>query len=487
MKEHISTWSAIFLLAFMGVGMGHAQIGGEEAPEDLQAAATFTSLSLFPQLSQQDSSEQPTDETVPMPLLSGLDESDAGSGRGETRSFVLPGVHLSQSVGSNLGGDGGDLNFHGVTRVLGSLELQRLRKRSEMTLGYIGGIAHYSNAQKGEPQLHELRAEQKFLWRKGQLAIRDAFSYLPEGSFGYGAFGGAGGFGLGSFIGGGGLGGGSGIFFGSGQFGSLGNQPRINNVAVADVTEVLSARSAATFAVGYGFSHFLENSDGLINSRQVSLQAGYNYRLNRSDEVAVVYGHQSFRYPVSFAGDFSTNLVQVMYGHRISGRMQLVVGAGPQITVIDNPFFGEMRRWSVSGRASLQYQLPRTTLNLTYHRYTTSGSGFFAGSNSDVARISAAHPLNRLWHVTVDAGYAHNSRIQPSLAGIDALSYQFGHAGVAVHRQLGRHLSAFFGYHFSDVNFDNSVCSPTANCGRMSLRHAATFGLDWHPRALRLD
>jgi hypothetical protein len=352
-------------------------------------------------------------------------------------------------------------------------------------LEYVGGFARYSSEQRGLPELHELQADQVFFWKKGQLAVRDAFSYLPEGSFGHGSYGGVGGLGLGGFTGSGGLGG---IFFGSEQFGSVGQDPRINNVAVVDLTQALTARSAATLAVGYASAHFLENTQGLINSQQFSVQAGYSYMLNRSNELALIYGHQSFRYPVSFAGDFRTNLVQLLFAHRISGRMELVAGAGPQVTITDNPLLGEERRLGVSARAALRYQFPKTGVDFTYHRYTTSGSGFFLGSNSDVIRLAVNRPLSRLWGATLDAGYAHNSRLQLSLFGSDALSYHFVHAGGGVHRQMGRYWRASFHYQFTDVDFNNSLClTATANCGRTALRHSATIGLDWHPRPIRLD
>src|SRR5207244_13236880 len=130
---------------------------------------------------------------------------------------------------------------------------------------------------------------------------------------------------------GGGIGCGAvGGIFGPGQFGSLGQQPRIINSAVVDITESLTPRSSATLAGGYGLVHFTGNNPaGLINSRQASAQAGYNYQLNRRDQIAFVYGFQDFHYPTVAGSSFLTHMAHVLYGHRISYRIDLSVGGGP--------------------------------------------------------------------------------------------------------------------------------------------------------------
>ncbi len=83
-----------------------------------------------------------------------------------------------------------------------------------------------------------------------------------------------------------GFGGHSGIM-GAGQFGSLGQAPRITDVVVADVVESLSRRSSVTAAASFGVGAFYRHSQGFINSHQASGQLGYNYALNRKDQVAV--------------------------------------------------------------------------------------------------------------------------------------------------------------------------------------------------------
>jgi len=179
-----------------------------------------------------------------------------------------------------------------------------------------------------------------------------------------------------------------------------------------------------------------------------------------------------------------------MYGHRISGRMDLLAGAGPQITSLTNfTPFGPLKtnRLSVAGRASLRYRFPKTMLDLAFERYTTSGSGFFAGAQSNVARLRATRPISRVWSGFVDFGYSHNSRLQPATAGVNAKNYGFGFAGLGARRSFGRNFGIFASYQFDELYFDNSFCNGLSPCSRTSQRHVGTVGLDWTPRPIRLD
>ena len=273
--------------------------------------------------------------------------------------------------------------------------------------------------------------DQKITWKRGQLSLRDSFSYLPEGNFG-GAYGSMGSQGLAS-LGNTGLGG----FWGGSSLGNLGLAPRILNVSVADISENLSPKSAITAAGGYAFTHFYGTDtagNSFIGSSQTSAQVGYNRILTSHTQIALVYGYQGFDFSVEGTA-FHSNIIQGMYGHRISGRMDLLLGAGPQFTLIDTqsavcsdptvPAFScqspdtlipttiKNKKLGVAAQARLRYQFPKTSMNLTYQHFLTSGSGLFAGADSDIVRLSATRPLSRVWSGFVDIGYSRNSRVQP--------------------------------------------------------------------------
>ena len=62
---------------------------------------------------------------------------------------------------------------------------------------------------------------------------------------------------------------------------------------------------------------------------------GYNRILTSHTQIALVYGYQGFDFSVEGTA-FHSHIIQGMYGHRISGRMDLLLGAGPQFTMIDS-------------------------------------------------------------------------------------------------------------------------------------------------------
>ena len=469
-------WICVGIFLALALRAGAAQDSSQAPPDSGQPSGNPPAAAVGPGTSA--AADNPPISSLDTPTL----ESPAAA-----RSFLQPGVHLSQSVDSNVAGSTSSSSITGVTRALGSLELQRLWQNYQTSLAYIGGGAFYTSRSSSTTALHQLEIDQRVLWRTGELALRDSFSYLPEGSFGYGAYGGAGSIGsLGGSGGlaGGGLGGSS--FFGPGQFASIGQQPRISNTALVQATESLNPRSSVTVTGSYGLVHYLDNAAGFFNSRQIAGQAGYNYQLNRNDQIALVYGYQSFRYPSTLGSNFNTHVVNALYGHRISGRMDMVLGGGPQFTMIDNPLTGSDTRVSLSGRASLRYRFPTSSVSLSYDHFNTSGSGLFAGATSDVTRFSLNHPFSRVWSMNSDIGYTHNTRIQ-AVTAVNAKSYNYLYAGAGLHRQLGRYFSAYVSYQFNYLMFDNSGCGTSTSCSTNSQRHVGLIGLDWHPHPIRLD
>lgn len=459
-------------------------------------AATAWGQSSDPQSSQ--SGAVPA--TVPVgeqssenPPISGLDQPSLEAPF-QTRSFLVLGAHVSEAADSNVGQSTGSSSLNADTRALGSLMLQRISSHAVTALDYVGGIIYYSDFSPGTNQIHQFDGEQRFLWRTGQLTARDEFSYLPEGAFGYGAYGESGAYNLGlgglGYIGGA-VGQGLGGIFTLGEFGALGQAPRYSNISILDLEQGLSKRSSLTLAAGYGLIRFTGNSPNFIDSNQITGQAGYDYQISRRSQIALVYGFQQFQYPNLPGSSFHTHVGQFLYGYRISGRLDLVLGAGPQVTVINNsPLFGgSSQRITASARGILRYRFPKTSLGLYYDRYDTSGSGYFLGATSDIVRFSVSRPLGRHWTASSDIGYARNERIEPGFLGLlpsTTASFWYLYAGAALQRQLGRSFSMFLSYQFNDLTFGDAFCT-TPGCNTISLRHVGAIGLDWRPHPFRLD
>jgi hypothetical protein len=426
------------------------------------------------------------------PPISGLDQPSLEPNI-QPRSMLLGGVQGSESLDSNIGSDARPA-IHSVTRGLGGLTVQRLWSRYQLAGAYVGGVGFYNSAGVGLQQLHELQGQQTILWRTGQLSLRDSFSYLPEGSFGFASYGGAGGYQLGL----GGLGssmglvgspfGSQGGVLGSAQYGSLGQAPRFTNVAVVDAVESLSPRSSVTASGSFGLVHFQGAPEGFINSQQLGAELGYSYQISHKDQVAISYGFQDFHFPSTVgAENFTAHVVQGMYGHRISGRMDFVLGAGPQWTRFSIPGGGGAdSRLSVAGRASLRYRFRVASVSASFERFDNNGSGLFAGAISNVAHLSATRSFGRKVTGSADLGFAHNQQLQSNQLGIASTSYNYGFAGFALRREFGYNWGAFLSYQWSDQIFDTCPVVGTF-CNRISVRHVLTLGVDWHFRPIRID
>ncbi len=485
------------------------------------ARAQNENSSAVPSAYGQDTPDQSVDENPP---ISAVDQADLAP-HAAPESFLLPGLHFSESVESNVENSTGGSDVSPVTRALASLTLQKLWKTYGVAADYIGGVADYSEGNIGLQQLQQLDIDNRVNWKRGQLAIRDSFSYLPEGNFGFGAYGGGGAYdaGFGSLgaglLGSSAFGGQSSAFTGGNGLGvSLGVVPRITNLGLVDVIEDLTPKSSITLAAGYALVHFygsllvqnplagpLEENVHFIGSSEYTGQIAYDYTLNPRNQVALSYGYQYFNF--STAGTaFHSQVVQLMYGHRISGRMDFIVSAGPQFTRLNEQecnlptipvtscagLGGSVSAVGVSnigaaGRASLRYKFPKTSLALTYQRYDTSGSGIFAGAETNIAQFDVARPLGRVWDLFADAGYSHNSELQVPGAAVNATSFSFGYGGIGVHRQFTRSLRGFVSYQFNDLGFNTACPLNTTDCANMAHNQVGSIGLDWTPRPIRLD
>lgn len=437
------------------------------------------------------------------PPISGLDQPGLEP-HGAPLSYLQPGATFSESVDSNIENSTSGQAVHSISRGLGSLELQRLWSHYDLAVQYIGGVAYYNQKDLGWKALQQMDLEQKITWKRGQLALRDSFSYLPEGNFGasYGSLGSQGISSLGSTAFGG--------FLGGSNLGTLGLVPRITNISVADVSESLTPKSAVTAAGGYAVTHFygtetlVNQTVALLNNTQVSAQAGYNRILSPRTQVAMVYGYQGFDFG-SFGTAFHSHVIMGMYGHRISGKMDFLIGAGPQITNLTFLGFPD-RRIGVAGRMRLRYQFTRTSVDLSYQRFETAGSGLFAGAQTDLVVLSAEHRLTRVWNLNADLGYSRNSRLVQLTSGqlatcnsgginqvnkppcpVNANTYIYGFAGLALHRAFGHNFHGFVSYQFNELSFDNSYCAGLPVCSRIGNRSVGTIGLDWIPRPIRID
>ena len=448
------------------------------AQQDTPAPATQTPSDQAPPTPAPAFGQEPPPQVTQAPPVTSLDQASLEPAIA-VRSFLQPGLHATESINSNLNANGGAV---GITRLLGSLDLTRIWSRYAFSADYVGGASVYSDDLSNPSQVHELAAAQRYAWRTGQLQACDKLTYLPEGSFGFSGFNGAGGSVVGGSCGG--------SFGGGSTFGSLGQQPRLTNAASVDLRESLSPRSSITAAAGYTFTDFLHTQDtGTVNSRQESAQAGYSHVLNHFDQLGLQYGYEQFEFPQQNAGTIIAHTVEGLYEHQVSGRMDLTLGAGPEFIILRLPT-GNSTELTASARAILRYRFPRNTLTLSYNRHVTAGSGIQLGSQTDEVRASLARPLTRLWTGTADVGYSHHRALQAATLLDNALggTYQAGFAGGGLTRRLGRFFSLQMHYQYTFEYFAGDACAKVDCSGSHTFnRSVGDVTLSWHPAPIRLD
>jgi hypothetical protein len=419
------------------------------------------------------------------PPVSGIDEPSLEL-HTATRSFISPGLQVSETADSNASNSLNTSDVASISRVLGSLDLQQFWQKSDLFLEYVGGGAFYSNPYYVR-QMHDAGMEAVTRWRTGQVTLRDAFSYLPDGSFNVG-FGGVPGFGIATGASLGGLGSVPGERLNN-EAG--GNTPRLANNAILDVVQAINPVSAITMVGAFGNAHFYDPTHTLLNSDQITAQGGYSHLLNRHDQLGVVYAFQLFQFPQNSGGQIFNHVVNLRWSHSISGRLSFLGGIGPQYTDVQNGI-PEIKHWSVSGRAQLRYKFAHSSMVASYEKFTSAGSGLFAGADTQVARIGYTRPLGRTWEFYGDMGYSHNKKLQDSSLGSSAGSFDDGSAIAVFRKHIGRSYEFFTAYRFSELAFDQTTCVPNGvltgtTCGRFSQRHSGTIGVQWHPTPTRIE
>jgi hypothetical protein len=407
-----------------------------------------------------------------------------------SRSFFSPALQVSESADTNGGNQLGNSGLESITRLLGAFDLQQFWPKSDLFLEYLGGGAFYGSPFDVK-QLQAFGFEGVTRWRTGQVTLRDTFSYLPDGSFEIGTYGGAPGLGLatgGMGIGlqGGGLPGTDN--FTSTQLGSIGTIPRLANTAIIDAVQAINPVSAITVASGFSNAHFYDYPPILVNSDQFTIEGGYTHLLSRHDQIGALYAFQLFQFPEDTGGEIFNHVFNIRWSHTITGRLSFIAGAGPQYTDLEDG--GSIPHWSVSARVQLHYKLGHASLIATYEKFTSAGSGFFAGAETQAARFGYKRPLARTWDFYGDLSYSHNTRLQVASIGVPATSYNEGSAGAVLRKHLGRAYDFFLAYRFSEVSFNTPAGAPVCiegGCGTNNQRQIGTVGVEWHPRPTRIE
>jgi hypothetical protein len=361
--------------------------------------------------------------------------------------------------------------FSWITQVLGNLTVRHAERRSQTSIYYNVGerLFHdYNNVEFYNQQSHWLGAEQTFQWKRGQIRISDVFSYTGNWSFGLSSP--------------------SGItppniltvFDSTGATQS--GPAYVNNAVACNISENLTKRSSAKFSAAYSMTDYISNTQGFFNSREVSTQAEYDYKLSQRNSVGITYAYQDFQF-IPTVEELVANSAQFVFHRQIAKHMNLVLGAGPQRIVAS----GLTSKFEIgpSVQASFNYHAKKNDLSLSYNRIVTSGAGYYAGGIQDIASSSFDWKFSPSWQATVNAGYNRVSEIALSATGTVSPQFDYWFAGTIVQRRLGRNLSAIASYQFN--KYATGSCGLAQICNPALHPSIILIGIDWAIHGVRLE
>jgi hypothetical protein len=401
----------------------------------------------------------------------------------QMHSYFLPSFMFSEMADSNYQIAPGQQRWETINSIVGRLTLGKMGKHSDISMDYFGGAQVYNHRSDLNSTIHQFGFTGSYHGRRWSFLVDDRASYLPESTYGFGGFGYSGGLGLC-------LGGATGsnlanlnpAFDTSGAF-LTGRGSRILNTSVVQVQYATSARSSISMAGSFSLLHFRQA--GFYNTKSGAFYASYSHKFTPRDFVGVDYGLSLFKLQSSVPA-FQSHILQMSYGHQISGRLAMQVGAGPLINEFTNPVSGSSTLISWSAIGSLQYRARIGSLGLSYSHYTTGGGGVLAGASTDRVYASWGMRLSRKWSGSLGPGFSHNRSLPQTTTANTKRTYDSFYGRASLSRTLGRYATMFFSYEYQAQRTDFAPCS-TGACGGSLLRHVVGFGFDFHPRQLVFD
>ena len=458
-------------------------------------AALFLSASLTS--AQEDNSRPRPAAREYSPLIEGLGGQDSNDDRGSTtnlnpdtrpltgvqnptlgtpgirHSYWLPGFQYADTVRSSALNQATSSGWNTTSFVAGNLSVLEAWSRAQLAVNYSGGASLSADSAQGNSHFHQLGLVQTFDWGRWQLQFLDQFSYLPETQFGFGA---------GTALSIPGIGGPLAPPLPGLQGSYTPNQsifttfgPRYSNLFATQAAYTVSSRGSITAAGSYGILRFIEA--GNIESNNADFSVGYNYVLTSADTLGVQYRFSGYRY-IGNPQAIDDQVLQFMYGRKITGRIALQLFGGPDVTTFRVPVNSSTNRVSGSGGASLTYALSRGSMALTYDRGISGGSGVFAGANTNQLQFSLGRQLSREWAASLNLGYSRNGSV---VSTPSSQAYNSWYVGGGLSRPFGRNANFTIGYTAQIQTSNYAVCA-AGTCSTSFTSQQITLGLQWHTR-----
>lgn len=483
------------LLGLAGASGILAQASAAQSPSSSGQEPTQPAQAQQPTKSPDDNSAN-QDQLPTPPVVAGTSTNAPITGASQpiiglvaSRSYVIPSVFFFGQLDSNANNSrSGGYHFASINTLMGSLAVQKLGRASQLNIGYLAGRSFSSHGGVLNSTTQEAAASE--LWSRGRWDgfILDKFLYSSQSAF----LGGASPFDIAGLNTVAGLANTGPVVLrnsflpGQGIFTVFG--PRLSNALVAQVNNHLGRRAFFTLVGNYDVLHFYNTN--LINSSAAGFQTGFGYERSRRDTFAFVYRFNDLWYD-SMPISIRDNVMEGAYQRQIAERLLFQIGAGPEISFIQDPNLppgtlpsNPRVSWAVD--SLVRYQLRRdVNVSAGYNHFLNSGSGVFLGSISDRIFAGLDRQLSRAWKLNVTMSYAHNRNLIPLFSNNVLLTpadatYDSVYGGFEMRRHIGRDAELFFGYlgRYQTASF--TVCPQGICTGRDLVGHQFNFGFAWH-------
>lgn len=471
----MKAWTRIFaqLIAVSAAWYAVPLFAQQDAGQKPKPAARV--LLPLPDLNgDQDNSDQSNQQMQPdQGPVTGVQSPTLGTSH-LRHSYWVPGIQYGNTAQSNaFNAAAQNAGWTTTSYANGNLSFIKAWSHSLFGANYSGGGFVSNDKTQGNGQYHQLSSAIELDQRRWQALLIEQFSYLPQSSF---LFGGTTGLSVPGIEGAlsAPLPGLQEVFVpGQSIFAAIGS--RYSSASAAQLSYKLSPRHSITVAAVHGLLRF-DNPNNVSNDSEI-LNAGYNYAITRRDYFGIVYRFTAFH----FTGNpqaLGDQLVQIMYGRRVTGRLALSVGGGPDLTTFRLPVSGSKQTISGAGIASLTYGWRSSTIGLNYSHGVSNGSGLFSGSRIDQVMATWDKRLNRVWRASLNFGHARNTQIV-TISSLTSPSYDSWSAGAGLRRPLLSNTDLSIGYQ-ALTQASNGVLCVGPVCQSTQLNHQILLSVQWH-------
>jgi hypothetical protein len=405
--------------------------------------------------------------------------SEVVNGTSGQRNSLVPGISLTTQALSGSAGAGVSGHME-EGYLMGHLTLRRFTGQSAFLLDYSGGNSFSSGLNRKSAPVQALEVSEARSGRRWTFSLGGTASYLPESSFG---FGWAAGFKQPSVV----------TPTTDTTAGTPGQQsaPIEQTILTAQVQRLsgmlrtgleyrTSERSSWSVSGSYGRLEFKE--PGYVDSSTALLQASYAHQVSRRDTISILYGFDDVR----FAGQsqaIGDHNVSLSLARRVSSKLSLRVAAGPALSTFQSALAGASSQISYRVSSGVNYLTDRGSLELSYDRFLTAGSGVLLGAKTNQLQLTAGRFLARAWQSSLAVGYAANRGLAQTRAGAAQTPLQSWYGDVKLSRHIGPSI-IFVGYGVRSQNSSGICTAP--GCGFRYLTHQISLGLNWNARPIDL-